>query len=549
MDNDILAYYQAITDGSVCVGHWIEAWYKQIVSGIQSGEYIFSQKKASVAIRFIEGFCRHHEGALAPQHIRLELWQRALVSVIFGVLDKNGLRQFREVFVVMGRKNGKTLLAAAISCYMAYLDGEYGGRIYYAAPKLDQARLCYEAFYQMIQKEPVLRDRTKRRRSDIYIAESNTTAQPLAFSAKTSDGLNISLCVADELASWSGDKGLKYYEVLKSSFGARSQPLLFSISTAGYVNDGIYDELIKRSTAVLNGTSSETRLAPFLYMIDDVDRWNDLNELRKSNPNLGVSVSYDYLLEEIAVAEGSLSKKSEFLTKYCNIKQSSSSAWFDYQDIEKCLSEPLLLEDFRNSYAVCGIDLSQTTDLTSACVVIERGGILNVISHFWMPAERLEEATAEDGVPYAILKEKGFLSFSGENRVDYKDVFEWARRLVDDYKIYPLRVGYDQYCAQYLVDDLREYGFHCESVRQGFNLTPVIQELEGLIKDGNMRIGDNSLLQAHLLNSALKRDNEINKVRLVKITGRARIDGCAALLDAICVRQQHFAEIGGQLQN
>lgn len=549
MDNDILAYYQAITDGSVCVGHWIEAWYKQIVSGIQSGEYTFSQKKASVAIRFIEGFCRHHEGALAPQHIRLELWQRALVSVIFGVLDKNGLRQFREVFVVMGRKNGKTLLAAAISCYMAYLDGEYGGRIYYAAPKLEQARLCYEAFYQMIQKEPVLRDRTKRRRSDIYIAESNTTAQPLAFSAKTSDGLNISLCVADELASWSGDKGLKYYEVLKSSFGARSQPLLFSISTAGYVNDGIYDELIKRSTAVLNGTSSETRLAPFLYMIDDVDRWNDLNELRKSNPNLGVSVSYDYLLEEIAVAEGSLSKKSEFLTKYCNIKQSSSSAWFDYQDIEKCLSEPLLLEDFRNSYAVCGIDLSQTTDLTSACVVIERGGILNVISHFWMPAERLEEATAEDGVPYAILKEKGFLSFSGENRVDYKDVFEWTRRLVDDYKIYPLQVGYDQYCAQYLVDDLREYGFHCESVRQGFNLTPVIQELEGLIKDGNMRIGDNSLLQAHLLNSALKRDNEINKVRLVKITGRARIDGCAALLDAICVRQQHFAEIGGQLQN
>lgn len=310
MDNDILAYYQAITDGSVCVGHWIEAWYKQIVSGIQSGEYTFSQKKASVAIRFIEGFCRHHEGALAPQHIRLELWQRALVSVIFGVLDKNGLRQFREVFVVMGRKNGKTLLAAAISCYMAYLDGEYGGRIYYAAPKLEQARLCYEAFYQMIQKEPVLRDRTKRRRSDIYIAESNTTAQPLAFSAKTSDGLNISLCVADELASWSGDKGLKYYEVLKSSFGARSQPLLFSISTAGYVNDGIYDELIKRSTAVLNGTSSETRLAPFLYMIDDVDRWNDLNELRKSNPNLGVSVSYDYLLEEIAVAEGSLSKRA-----------------------------------------------------------------------------------------------------------------------------------------------------------------------------------------------------------------------------------------------
>lgn len=549
MDNFILAYYQAIKSGEVCVGRWIEIWYEIIVNGLQNGEYTFNAKKARLAVAFIERFCRHHEGVLGGQPIKLELWQKAFISVLFGIVDDTGARQFRETFLVEGRKNGKTLLAAAISAYMAFLDGEYGGRIYFAAPKLEQAGLCYDAFFQMIQKEPTLADRTKRRRSDIYIEESNTTAKPLAFSAKKSDGLNISLCVADEVASWGGDQGLKFYEVLKSSFGARKQPLLLSISTAGYINDGVYDELLKRSTAVLNGTSKEKRLAPFLYMIDDVDKWNDINELRKSNPNLGVSVSVDYLLEEIAIAEGSLSKRSEFICKYANLKSNASQAWFEYKDIEQCVCEPLLLEQFRNSYAVCGIDLSQTTDLTSACVVVERDGILNVISHFWMPTNRIENATAEDGVPYDIMRKRGFLSLSGENYVDYHDVFAWMTRLVEDYQIFPLQVGYDKWSAQYMVDDLKAYGFHCDDVNQGFNLTPVIHEMEGVIKDGKLRIGDNSLLQAHLLNSALKLDLESKKVKLIKVTNRARIDGCAALLDAMCVRQAHYAEIGEQLKN
>ena len=239
--NEILTYYQAIKDGSVIVGKWVRLWYEYIVKGLEKGSFFFSPKKARAAVGFIENFCRHHEGELAPNLIHLELWQRALVSVLFGILDADGNRQFREAFIVMGRKNGKTLLAAAISCYCAFLDGEYGGRIYFAAPKLKQAGLCYDAFFQMLDKDPELSQHAKKRRSDIYIPETNTTAEPLAFNAKKSDGLNISLCVADEVASWQGDAGLKMYEVLKSSFGARRQPLLLSISTAGYQNDSTYD--------------------------------------------------------------------------------------------------------------------------------------------------------------------------------------------------------------------------------------------------------------------------------------------------------------------
>ena len=547
--NEIFTYYQHIKDGSIIVGKWVLLFYEYIVKGLEKGSFHFAPKKAKAAIGFIENFCRHHEGELAPQLIRLELWQKALVSVLFGIVDESGNRQFREAFIVMGRKNGKTLLAAAISCYCAFLDGEYGGRIYFAAPKLKQAALCYDAFFQMLDKDAELSKHARKRRSDIYLPETNTTAEPLAFNAKKSDGLNISLCVADEVASWQGDAGLKMYEVLKSSFGARRQPLLLSISTAGYQNDSTYDELMKRATALLNGSSKETRFAPIIYMIDDLARWDDINELRKANPNLGVSVSVDYMLEEIAIASGSLSKKSEFLTKYCNVKQSSSQAFLAFQDVEACMGPVITPETLKSSYCVGGVDLSQTTDLTAACIVVEQQGRLKVISHFWMPEQRLEKAIEEDGVPYRAMIANGWLSLSGENYVDYRDVVEWFKRFVREYEILPLVVGYDRYSAQYFVEEMKLFGFHMSDVRQGTNLTPVIRELDGLIKDRKIDFGNNSLLQAHLLNSAVKTDEEAQKMRLVKITKRGRIDGMAALLDALCVRQAGYAEIGGQLRN
>lgn len=549
MNNFILEYYQAITSGMILAGAWVIKAYAMVIRSIESGAYVYSPKHARKAILFIERFCRHHEGPLAPGLIRLELWEKALISCIFGILDKDGLRQFREILIICGRKNGKTLLMAAISAYCAIMDGEYGARVYMAAPKLEQASLCYDAFFQMISTEPELKDLAKKRRSDVYFPGTNSSVKPIAFNAKKSDGLNISCCIADEIASWQGEAGIKFFEVLRSSFGARKQPLLICISTANYINDGIYDELMKRATAVLNGSSKENRLLPILYMIDDVSKWNDINEISKANPNLGVSISVDYLLEEIAIAEGSLSKRAEFLTKYCNVKQNASQAWLEFQTVEKCMGEHLDPEQLRGSYCVGGIDLSQTVDLTSACVVIEKAGKLHVLSHFWMPESRLETATAEDGVPYQSYVERGFLSLSGENFVDYQDVYKWFTDLVEKYEILPLQIGYDRYSSQYLIADLKAYGFHVDDVYQGTNLTPVLRQFEGEIKDGAYDFGDNSLLQSHLLNSALKLEAESQKVKLIKVGKRTRIDGAAALMDALTVRHKWAGEIGEQLRN
>lgn len=212
------------------------------------------------------------------------------------------------------------------------------------------------------------------------------------------------------MAAWSGDGGLKQYEVMKSALGARRQPMILSISTAGYINDSIYDELMKRATSFLKGNSKERRLLPFLYIIDDVEKWNDITELKKANPNMGVSVQEGFFKDEIAVAEGSLSKKAEFLTKYCNIKQNSSVAWLEYTLVDKA-SEESTLEDFRDCYAVGGIDLSQTTDLTAASIVVEKDGILHAFTQFFMPRNRLESLQATDGVPYDVFVKKAYLRY------------------------------------------------------------------------------------------------------------------------------------------
>lgn len=549
MDNAIFAYYQKIEDGSIVVGKWVKLVYKRIIKGLEAGEYTFDPKAAQHAISFIEKYCRHHEGRLAPGLIKLELWQKAFLSCLFGIMDKDGKRQYREIILIIGRKNGKTLLAAAIAAYCAFKDGEYGGRIYFTAPKLDQARLCFDAFYQMLKKEPSLDKRARKRRTDVYIESTNTSAAPLPFSFRRSDGLNISLCVADEVSSWGGDQGLKFYEVIKSSVGAREQPIILSITTAGYVNDGVYDELSKRATAYLLGNSKETRLLPMLYMIDDITKWNDINELRKSNPNLGVSVTVDYLLEEIAVAEGSLSKRGEFITKYCNIKQSSSMAWIPAEVIERASGPELDLKKFRNSYCVAGIDLSQTTDLTAAVVVIEKKKELYVFAHFWLPTEKIEEAQSRDGVPYEIYIKRGLLSPSGDNFINYRDCYQWIVDLIEKWKLYPLKVGYDRFSATYLIQDLKAYGLHCDDVYQGDNLYGVMQETSGLLADGKIHIGNNDLLKLHLLNSAIKMSEERGRGKLVKIKPSAHIDGTAALLDAMTVRQKWYGEIGRQLKN
>ena len=571
--NYIEEYHKKIQSGEIVVGEWIKRFYDYLIKGLNNKSFYFVEEKANKVIDWIEHNCYHTEGPLAPNPLKLELWQKSTLSVIYGVVDEEEKRQFREIVLIMARKNGKSLFASAIARY-EWMNGGYGSRIYCLAPKLDQTDIIYNSIWQQTLLSPEYQqlkaevqggikyherktvddsELPKHRMTDLYIAALNSTVKKIAFSERKSDGFNPSLTICDEIACWEGDRGLKMYEVMKSGMGAREMgqnpSILLSCSTSGYIENSIYDEIVLRSSRFLLGDSKETKLAPFLYIIDDIDKWNDIEELRKSNPNLGVSVSEKYLQEEMAVAEMSISKKSEFITKYCCLKQNSSLAWLSAQTVGKMCGEELHIEDFAHSYCVVGIDLSQTTDLTAAVVLIQKDGEIYVFAKFWLPSQKIDEAVERDGIPYHAFIQRGLLEPSGDNFIDYHDCFNWLTGLVEQYEILPLVVGYDRYCAQYLVQDMQSYGFRCSDVFQGDNLWVVLQEMEGLFKDGKVHIGNNDLLKIHLLNSAIKFNEYRGRGRLIKLHKSDHIDGTAALADAFCVRQHDWAQIGSQLLN
>lgn len=299
---------------------------------------------------------------------------------------------------------------------------------------------------------------------------------------------------------------------------------------------------------MLSGASEERRLLPILYMIDDPTRWDRIEELKKSNPNLNVSISESYLEEEIRIAKQSYSKKTEFLCKYANVKQNASVAWLTKETVNSAFrEEPINLENLQNSYAVVGVDLSKSTDLTAACFVIEKNDKLYVLSHFWLPADKLKESIKEDNLPYNKYIEKGWLSLSGSSEIQYSDVTNWIMDIFKNYKIVPLMCGYDSWSSTYFVQELRSKGVRCESIGQGPKLDSSIRELEGRMGDKSISCGDNTLLKLHLLNTAVKTNNE-DKQQIVKIAKRSHIDGTAALLCAIAARR-YYPELKKRLEN
>ena len=537
------------------VGKWIRQLYQVITDGIAEGRWFYDERLANNAIGFIQRYCHHYKGVLAPKRLKLSLWQRAAISVIFGIVDETGKRQFREVFWVVGRKQGKTLLAAAIASYMAYAAGEYGSEIYFLAPKLDQADLCYSALEFNVHAEPELDAITRSTKyRGLMIQETNTMVKKLAFTSKKSDGYSPMCFVADEVAAWPGGNGIRQWEVMVSGTGAREEPLGMAISSGGYENEGLFDELMKRGTGFLMGNSREQHILPLIYMIDDAEKWNDLTELKKALPGMGESVSEEFIRKEIATAEESIPKAVEVKVKYANLKQSLSTAWLRAEDINKAFGHRMERTAIRGKYCVGGIDLSQTTDLTSACIITEIDGILWTHSHFWLPNKRLEEATKRDNIPYEIYIRKGFLSLSGEEFINNDDVLLWFMDLVKTWKIFPLIIGYDRWSAQDLVQKLEKKHFHTESVTQGFNLSNVSDTFEGLLREGRIRdMDDNDLLKIHFADAAQQMESNTEQAhprkKLVKISKNAHVDGVAAILDAMAMRQFQWAKLGPRLEN
>lgn len=530
-------YVQEIGSGRYLLGEWMQKNLDLIERLFENGEVYYNPEKAAKSIGFIEKYVRFVEGKAG--FFKLESWQKYITACIFGIVDKDNCRVFTEVVIIIGRKQGKSAYMSALEILCAYTHTEIGMQIYNLAPKLDQADIIYSQTLRMIEENKLLSRKGKKRRNDYYLPKKHCKIAKLAFNSKKSDGFNPYLAIYDEFGAWEGQRSIDMYNVMVSAQGARREPLNIAVSTANYVDGGLYDMLWTRCTAVLEGVSEEKTLLPFLFTIDDEKKWDDVTELKKSLPNLGVSFYEKRLQDEINKAHASPEYKKEFLTKYCNIKQNRADAWLSDKWIRKSQGTEIKPEWFCGCYGVGGVDLSQTTDLTSACICIEIGDVIYVLSHFWIPADRLQELSERDNIDYAAFAQLGFLSLSGDKFVDYKDVTQWFLLMRDTYKIEIPIIGYDRYSSTYFIDEMKSNGFKCDDVNQGTNLTPVIDQFEGYLMEGRIKTGKNGLLQKHMRNAAVQVIPNDKRRKVIKQSPEKHIDGLAALLDAMTVRMKY----------
>lgn len=545
--NWIKEYIKQIDSGEIIVGQKVYTIYTKLIEDMNDDKsrFYFDETKANKAIDFIELFCKQSEGELGAS-IELDLWQKAFISAIFGFVDKEtGFRRFKEALLLVARKNGKTTLLSAIALYMMIADGEGSAECYSVATKKDQAGKAFKSACDMRSHSPEIRALVNKRRTDLYMPTTLSQFQPLASDSNTLDGLNSHLVIIDELHAIK-DRGL--YEVMKQSMSSRRQPLLVMITTAGTVRECIFDDIYEYADNVLKGAFKDDTFLPVMYELDDRKEWTDISNWIKANPGLGTIKQYSYMSEMVERAKNDPNSLNGILCKDFNIREGVSGSWLNFDDINN--TETYDITDFKNIYALGGVDLSSTTDLTCATLMWKKDEKLYVSQMYFIAEEMAEQREREDKVPYKTWKDRGFIRFSTGNRVNYSDVTAWFIEMRDQHGIYPLWIGYDSWNAQYWVQEMLNNGFVLEEVRQGAKtMSSPMKLLASEFKAGNVIYNNNPVLKWCLTNTQIEVDKNEN-IRPVKgKSSKMRIDGAVSLIDAYVIYQNHFDDYNNMIRS
>lgn len=540
--NWIEEYYSAIENGLVVVPRRIKSQYEKLVDDIKNPKdgYFFSDSKANRPIEFIERFCKHSKSEWAGRAIRLELFQKAFINALFGFVDSSGNRRYREAMFYVARKNGKSTLLAGIALYCLIADGEAGAEIYSVATKKEQARIIFDEVLNMVKQSPELRNNLKKRKNDLYFGMTFSKMQPLGKNADTLDGLNCSLCIVDELHSI---KDRAQYEVMKQSQSARINPLLISITTAGTLRESIFDDLYQYACGVADDTIPDKNFLPILYELDEKSEWQNPEMWQKANPALGTIKKFEDLQARVKRAANSANDLTGLLVKDFNVIQNQSKMWLTFEDLNN--TETFNLESFRGFYAVGGADLSITTDLTCATLLMmDKDEKKFVTQMYWLPADNFEKRVREEKIPYDKWKERGLLRLCEGNTIRYSDVTAWFLEISAKYEIVPAWIYYDPYSAKYWVDEMQSNNFKMMKCFQGAKtLSLPMQQLGADLQAKKINYNNNPILKWCLSNTGVVEDRNQNIVPC-KANGRKnRIDGMASLLDAYVGLQDHYQEL------
>ena len=540
--NYIDEYLEAIRSGKCIVGKRIRKEYEKLSNDIHNPKdgFIFDEQKAQRPIDFIERFCRHSKGELAGSLIKLELFQKAFISALFGFVDEEtGLRKYRETLFYVARKNGKSVLLSGIALYCLIADGEPGAEVYSIATKKDQAKIIFDEAYSMSRQSPELIQITKKRRSDLYFPLTFSKMQPLGKNSDTLDGLNSSLVIVDELHSIR-DRNL--YEVMKQSQSARRQPLFVMITTAGTIRECIFDDIYKYACGVCDGTIDDQRFLPIIYELDKKEEYLDPLKWEKANPGLNKIKKLDDLISKVSRAKQSPHDLTGVLVKDFNLIRTTSTAWLQYDEINN--EETFDLSAFRGFYAIGGADLSITTDLTCATVLLmDRNEKRYVEQMYFLPIDNFDQRVHDEKIPYDKWHEAGLLRLCSGNTINYHDVTAWFLEIVEKYGITPAWIYYDSYSARYWVEEMESNGFNMVRCIQGSKtLSLPMQKLGADLKKKLINYNNNPLLKWCITNTGIYTDRNGNIVPIKAQSAKYRIDGLASLLDAYVGLCDHYNE-------
>lgn len=545
--NYVRQYVRAIRAGTVTVSQPVRQVYERLdaEAADKACPYRFSAKLGDHAIRFIETFCRHYEGEHAGQLVKLELWEKAFIQTLFGWVDKKTrLRRFREFFLLVARKNGKSFLSACIMVYMLVADGEAGAQCVSIATKYDQAAIVYKTARKIIEQDADLSALVVPIIGGMEFKLTNSTMKALASKSKTLDGLNLHYCSCDELHAQE-DRNL--YDVTKQGMKARKQPIFGTITTAGFAREGIYDDMYEYALSVAKGTVADAHLLPVLYTLDDRAEWTDPDAWAKANPGLGTIKSRQQLADDVERAKHDPSCLPSLLVKDFNVQENASASWLPWAVLK---NETVAEADYLNhTYAIGGCDLSATTDLTCATLLIRRpeDPQFYVLQQYFLPKARVEqvEHQGRKEAPYRLWAQQGWLTLCDGATVDYNDVTEWFVSMVQERDIRPLWVCYDAALSGYWVPQMTDMGFEMERIRQGpVTWTYPMKRMKGLFEDHRIVYQNNPILRWCLSNTAAKSSNQrgIDSIQPEKITANRRIDGTVSLLNAMTGYYNHEDE-------
>ena len=544
--NPIIEYWNLIESGEEVVSDKVRRIYKKLAADVYDKEsiYEFDPKKSNHAIEFIENFCKHSKGKWGGKPIELELWQKAFIAASFGFVHKiDGTRKYREVLLVVARKNGKSTIASGIGLYLQIADGEPGSEVYAVATKRDQAKLVWMESKRMVKKSPLLLRKIKPLVSELVCDWNDSTFKPLGSDSETLDGLNVHGAMMDEIHAWK-DKNL--YDVIVDGTSSREQPMIFMITTAGTIRESVYDMKYEEAEMLLNGFDDpdgykDDRFLPIIYELDNRNEWMDESCWKKANPGLGTIKKVDQLETKVNKAKANSLLVKNLLTKDFNIRETSTEAWLSFEDVVN--DETFDMEELRGCYAVGGVDLSSTTDLTCATLIIMKGDSDKkyVLQKYFIPDDLVEKKVLEDKIPYDNWIEKGFVQSTDGHKVDYSKVTTWFMHMINEYDIRPLWIGYDSWNSQYWTKEMIDYGFNMEEVRQGAKTMSQPMKLLGAdLKTNSVNYNNNPVLKWCLTNTSIKTDENEN-IRPVKgLSQKMRIDGAVSLIIAYVVLQNHY---------